>query len=311
MAKHARDSGPATEVNGPTPVHDRPPGPAATGPRHAASTRTGMRRLVGIAVCLVLAGAAVGYVVVNGNPSRATIDGAGAPASATAIDHGQSRAPTSTPSTVSTAQTAPETADGSVTATGAGGPPTPVPSTGAGVTGPGILLIATPASDGSFDVDERVWLGQSVNALTLRPAQVDRAGREFASASGTATQVRLSAGDRTVTVPDEHVDRASTVPVTEGDHFELRYRLTDVTVISTPSTAGRALAAIGPLTGNVGEDLPVHFIVTGPSVLGLNCPLLPFAEQSCGSRTPTGPGFEHELPARLALATVQFDLPPA
>lgn len=308
MAKHARDSGPATEVNGPTPVHDRPPGAAAAGPRHATATRTGIRRLVGIAVCLVLAGAAVGYVVVNGNPSRATIDGAGAPASATATDGGQSGAPTST---VPTAQTVPETAVGSVRATGAGGPPRPVPSTGAGVTRPGILLIASPASDGSFEVDERVRLGQSVNALTLRPAQVDRAGSQFASTSGTATQVRLSAGDRTVTVPDEHVDRASTVPVAEGDHFELRYRLADVTVISTPSTAGRALAAIGPLTGNVGEDLPVHFIVTGPSVLGLNCPLLPFAEQSCGSRTPAGPGFEHELPARLALATVQFDLPPA
>ena len=88
------------------------------------------------------------------------------------------------------------------------------------------------------------------------------------------------------------------LPVAAVDRFELRYRLSDVTVRSTPSTAGRALAAIGPLTGGVDNDLPVLFIVSGGTVLGLNCPLLPFSQQSCGSQVQSAA----ERPTRTALA---------
>jgi len=105
------------------------------------------------------------------------------------------------------------------------------------------------------------------------------------------------------------VDRPVTVPVPPADHFELHYRLTDVTVRSTPSTAGRALAVIGPLTGGLDPELPVLFVVSGGSVLAVNCPLLPFAEQSCGSRVQAGTGLQRELPWRLALGSVQLNLP--
>ena len=138
-----------------------------------------------------------------------------------------------------------------------------------------------------------------VSVLTLRPAPVDRAGRQFASASAAATQVQVSAGDQPVVVPGAKVGARIDLPVAEVDQFELRYRLTDVTVRSTPSTAGRALAAIGPLTGGVDDDLPVLFIVSGGTVLGLNCPLLPLSQQSCGSRVADGA----ERRARTALAS--------
>jgi hypothetical protein len=101
------------------------------------------------------------------------------------------------------------------------------------------------------------------------------------------------------------------VPVPRVDQIELRYRLTDVTVRSTPSTAGRALAAIGPLTGSTGDDLPVRFIVSGDGVRGLSCPLLPLAQRSCGFHVQGEPGWQAELPARLGVVTVQLDLPPA
>jgi hypothetical protein len=258
----------------------------------------------------MLAGAATGYFVVNGGPSRAIIDGAGTEVPAAPTEPA-AESPAPTPPARSATDDGSATAAEAGTATGADRLPVSRPSTAAELTEPGILLIASPAPDGSFEVDEGIWLRQPIGALTLRPGPIDRAGREFASASPTATQVRLQAGDRSVTVPDDEIGRASTLPVAEGDRFELRYRLTDVAVLSTPSSSGRALAAIGPLTGNVPDDLPVHFIVTGSTVLGLNCPLIPFAEQACGSRLGTEPGFQHELPAQRALVTVQFDLPPA
>jgi hypothetical protein len=208
------------------------------------------------------------------------------------------------------ATTDPSATVGSSTATLAGSPPAPLPPTAPGLTRPGILLSASPASDGSFDVVERVRLANPVSALTLRPAPLDQAGRQFASASGTAAQVQVSAGERPVVVPGAKVEATMELPVGQADQFELRYRLTDVTVRSNPSPAGRALAAIGPLTGGVDDDLPVLFILSGGTVLGLSCPLLPLSQQSCGSRGQSGPSVERELPWRLALTTVQFDVPP-
>ena len=173
------------------------------------------------------------------------------------------------------------------------------------------VVIASPAQDGSFDVSERIRLPIPVGVLTLRPAAVDRAGHQFAAATAAATDVQVSAGGQPVAVPGSKVDATVNLPVTAADQFELRYRLTDVTIRSTPSTAGRALAAIGPLTGGVDDDLPVLFIVSGGTVLSLSCPLLPLAQQACGSRAQTGPSIQRELPWQLALTSVQLNLPPA
>jgi hypothetical protein len=145
----------------------------------------------------------------------------------------------------------------------------------------------------------------------LRPAPIDLAGQQFASASAAATEVQVAAGDRSVVATGATVDAGLDLPVTSGDRFELRYRLTGATVRSTPAPAGRALAAIGPLTGGVADDFPVLIIVSGDTVLGLSCPLLPLSQQSCGSRNAPAQSIERELPWRLALTSVQFDVPSA
>ena len=279
-------------------------GGSTPGPQHAAPRiRTNRPRGVVVSAVVVVLGvvAVGGFVLINGW-SAAAPDPASAAAPSTA-----SAEPTPVPvpaayvPPATTAAPAPTMADG----------PSPdlLPSTGPGVTEPGILLVALPAADGSFDVVERVRLLSAVDVLELRPAPVELAGRQFESATGTATAVQLSAGDQPVVVPGATVDAAVSLPVPAAAGFDLRYRLTDVSVRSVPSTAGRALAALGPLTVGVGDELPVHVVASGESILGVNCPLLVFAEQACGSRSSAGTGIETELPAGVALTTVQFDLP--
>ncbi len=310
MAKHAGVGGPVGAASEPAPGRDQHQRTPATGPKHAASTtRRGLRRIVGLAV---LAGLVAATFVIVSRMNPATKDRAETEAPSTSSNPRESQA-TKAPgrSTVPTdsVQSAPSMTVGSVPAALAGPTPALLPRMGPGVTQPGILLIASPASEGSFDVLERIRLVSPVSVLTLLPAPVDRAGGQFASASAAATQVQVSAGDQPVVVPGAKVGARIDLPVAAVDHFELRYRLTDVTVRSTPSTAGRALAAIGPLTGGVDDDFPVLFIVSGSTILGLNCPLLPISQQSCGTRVATAPSIERELPWRLALTTVQFNLP--
>jgi hypothetical protein len=297
VAKHARAGGPVDAVNGLTPVRDQPRRPPSTGPKHTAPPRVGTRRIVGVALSVVLALMAVigvGKLMISGlNP---------APAS--------SPIPASTTSAPSDSTAASSTAEGSMTVTLTRPVPASLPPTAPGLSRPGILMIGSPASDGSFDVVERIWLPNPVGTLNLRPAPIGLAGQQFASLSATATQVEVRAGSRTVMVPRATVDATVTLPVAEVDQFELRYRLTDVTVRSTPSSTGRALAALGPLIGGAGDDLPVQFIVSGETILGLSCPLLPLSQQSCGSGVRPGSGVQCELPRRLALTAVQFNLPP-
>jgi hypothetical protein len=263
--------------------------------KHAASRRSGTQVIVGLGVVALLA--ATAFVIAD-RMNSATAD---RPATQTSSSTSESTQPATTAAPTTSVHPAASVTVGSI--------PASLPETGPGLTEPGILLIATPAPDGTFDMLERIQLSRPVSVLTLRPAPVARAGRQFAAASAAATQVRVSAGSQPVVVPGATIAASTDLPVTAVDQFELRYRLTGVTVRSTPSTAGRALAAIGPLTGGVDEDLPVLFIVTGGTVLGLACPLLPLEQQACGSRVQTGTSVERSLPWRLALTSVQFNLP--
>jgi len=303
MAKHAGVGGPTFP---PTPIRDHSARTSSNRPKHAASGGGGIPRVVGVAVLAVVAGlAAATFVIISGLnplPDRAAAEApvASAGPAETGSTTAATQSPTSAPATV-----------GSVLARLTGRPPAALPQAGPGLTQPGILLIASPASDGSFDVLERIRLTSPVTVLTLRPAPVARAGHQFGSASAAATEIQIGAGAETVAVPGAKIDGSTNLPVPASDQFELRYRLTDVTVRSTPSTAGRALAVIGPLTDGGDDDLPVLFVVTGDTILGLYCPLLPLTQQSCGSRVQDEPSVERELPWRLALTSVQFNLPPA
>lgn len=197
--------------------------------------------------------------------------------------------------------------------------PTPTPSPaasesgsleGPGITEPGIFVLATPGSDGSFDVAEMVRLAVPVTVLTLRPPAVAQAGRDFARAEPHADQVQVSAGSQPVMVPDGRVASVQTVAVSGSvREFELRYQLSGVTVRSVPSTAGRALAALAPLTTGVPADLPVMVAVNGRTVRNLQCPRLRLSEQSCATGTLPQLRINRALPRRTAVVVVQLDLP--
>ena len=221
-----------------------------------------------------------------------------------------------TTATATTTPSAPTSATGTATATStaapadqgssAAGGAVRLPESGPGIDEPGVLLIAVPDATGSFEVTERLRLARPTATLTVAPLDVSRAGAIFRDADVTATDVQVSAGDQPVVVPST-VERALTLAVA-GDRFTLRYRLDGVTVRSRPSTAARALAAIGPLSSRLPAELPVVVIVSGPTVLGINCPLRPLAAQSCG--IGGAPRWTlRTARANAALAMVQFDLP--
>jgi len=170
-----------------------------------------------------------------------------------------------------------------------------------------VLLIAVPDATGSFEVTERLRLAQPTSALTVAPPDISRAGAMFRGADVSAGEVQISAGDQPVLAPAT-VTKAVTLAAA-GDRFTMRYRLDGVTVRSRPSTAARALAAIGPLSARLPADLPVVVVVSGPTVLGIDCPLEPPAGQSCGVDGAPRWTLAAPLRASVALATVQFDLP--
>jgi len=182
-----------------------------------------------------------------------------------------------------------------------------LPDSGPGIDEPGVLLIAVPDATGGFEVTERLRLAQPTATLTVAPPDIRRAGAIFRDADVTATDVQISAGDQPVVVPAT-VTRAVTLAVA-GNQFALRYRLEGVTVRSRPSTAARALAAIGPMSSQLPAELPVVVILSGPTVLGIDCPLEPLSTQSCGVGGAPRWTLAAPLRARAALATVQFDLP--
>jgi len=94
----------------------------------------------------------------------------------------------------------------------------------------------------------------------------------------------VTAGDQPVVLPSDTLRAAVTLPLGSNEkQFELRYRLAGVTIRSTPSKAGRALAAIGPLTGHLTEDLPVAVTVIGSGVRNLECRQLSLGESACAT----------------------------
>ncbi|HEX3206931.1 MAG TPA: hypothetical protein VHQ68_11900, partial [Propionibacteriaceae bacterium] len=107
---------------------------------------------------------------------------------------------------------------------------------GPGRTQPGILLVASPLPDGSFDVAELVLLSTPTSTVRLGPPRLAQAGSSFSRAKPIASHVQVSAGDQPVRVPDSRVTkRVDLALTTPARSIELRYRLSGITVRSTPS----------------------------------------------------------------------------
>jgi hypothetical protein len=182
---------------------------------------------------------------------------------------------------------------------------------GPGTTQPGILLIASPLPDGSFDVAEIVRLSTPTSLLRLGPPRLGLAGSRFSRAKPVASQVQVSADDQLVMVPGSRVtQRIDLALTTPARRIELRYRLSGITVRSTPSQAGRALTAIGPLVEGVSKTSQVAMLVRGSTVLNIECPIIRrLSDQACSTGQPPNLRVNRSLPWSGAVIVVQFDLP--
>ena len=255
-----------------------------------------VRRAVGLAVVLVLLGCAFAFYRAAPTLPKSTV-----PAPASAADATPTSGPT-TPAPTSAEPASPKRRAGATARRDA--------ATGPGRTAVGIHLTASPAADGSFDVAESVVLSSPVSVLKLRVPPIGDGGSVFRSMDARATEVQVSAGSRPVAVPDAEVAADADVPLAvAATKFEIRYRLTGVTIRSPGSTAGRALAALGPLTSGVPLDLPVATAVRGRAVLNLRCPYLRLGEQACSAGSDGNLRVNRTLPWHQSLVVVQLDLP--
>jgi hypothetical protein len=259
------------------------------------------RRALGLVVIMVLVACAVAfYRVAPGLPA--------------------SPKPARTSATPTTSVTPSRTASRSATSPSATSPtptqssPTIPPNSrlpdGPGTTTAGIYLLASPASDGSFDVNEFVLLDKPVSTLDLRLPPVSQGGNEFRSLHPNATQVQASADHQPVVIPDARIRGDISLPlVMPATRFELRYRLKGVTVRSMRSVPGRAIAALGPVSAGVPANLPVRIRVTGQAVINLVCPSLRLSKQACSAGSPAKLRVNRNLPWRQSLVLVQLNLP--
>lgn len=186
--------------------------------------------------------------------------------------------------------------------------PDGLPTDGPGISEAGVLMVISPLAGGSFDVTEQVRLTSSTSLITLAPAQLSRAGDQFDNAEPVASTVQLSTDGQPVVVPEGIVDAPVSIPVEGLTQFKLSYQLDGIMVRSLPSTARRALAAVSPLVQVTPSNLPVVVVVAG-SVLGVSCPLLTLAEQSCGVGSAPMLQVDRALPLDDAVVTIQLDLP--
>ena len=181
---------------------------------------------------------------------------------------------------------------------------------GPGTTQPGILLMASPLRDGSFDVAEIVLLAAPATSIWLGPSNLTLAGSRFSKARPVASQVQVSADNQPVMVAGARVSqRMKLALAVPAKRIELRYNLSGITIRSTPSRAGRALTAISPLVEGVPKLVPVASIVSGSTVLNIECPVLPLRERACSAGQAPQLRVKRYLPWSSALIVVQFDLP--
>lgn len=186
-------------------------------------------------------------------------------------------------------------------------PPTP----SAPPPAPGIRLVATPRSDGAFDVVETVTVRTPTDRLVLSPPFVARTEAAFTALRAflpRADSVVVRASGRSVPLrPATVVTRRVVLLATPANRIELRYRLTGSTIRSTPSKPGRALGLIAPLAAEVDGSLPT--MLTIGRARNLFCPLLEPAQQRCAGVYRKGLTSQPGLTAVDATVVVQLDLP--
>lgn len=181
---------------------------------------------------------------------------------------------------------------------------------GPGTTDPGILLVVKRATDTAFDVTELVLLETPTSTITVRPPDFSAAGSTFDAAMPYASKVRITTSDQSVPVPDGIVNRAETFDLGQPvRRYAMHYELDRAIVRSRPSSAGRALGAIRPLTSGQPDRMTVAVVTVGSDVRNLSCPGLTLSLQACAAGKPPLLHLRQELRWRTAVVIVQLDLP--
>lgn len=185
----------------------------------------------------------------------------------------------------------------------------PAPESDPGGQQPGIRLVATVRKGEVFEVSETVRLAAPVTELTLAPPDLRSAGRGLRAAHPVATDLAIRAGDHSVALPRRTVERTTTVTLRQpADHFVVRYRLHGTIHLNKPSSAGRALGAVGPLVSGLPHELPVAASFPGEAVRNLRCAGLAVADQACIAAGRPPARVNQDLPLHAALVLVQLDL---
>ena len=181
---------------------------------------------------------------------------------------------------------------------------------GPGQTEPGVLVRATPAADGSLEVLERVRFADPVTELSLAPPLTKGMAAKSRPSHVEITDLQVQADDAIVDIGVRSLTKARTVELpAQTDTVVMRYRLTGATVRSVPSTPGRALAVLPPITtaATLGS-VPFVIEVSGAQVTNVLCPGLPTAAQLCGRTWARGWYLAPQLPGRTAVLA-QLTLP--
>jgi hypothetical protein len=181
---------------------------------------------------------------------------------------------------------------------------------GPGGQEPGVLLLAVVRPDRVFEVTETVRLAAPVSRVTLIPPDLQRGSKTLRSARPEATEVVVRGAEQpALRPPGGRVAKATTIVLGQPtDRLEIRYRLHGSIRLNKPSSAGRALGAVAPLTSRLPGDLPVAVKVHGPAVRNLDCVGLPAAQRACIAGERPDARVNQNLPYRLAVVQVQLDL---
>jgi hypothetical protein len=184
----------------------------------------------------------------------------------------------------------------------------PAPNSGPGINAPGIWLTVTPRVDGDLDVTEQVLLREPTTTLRLRPPSAGSTSPALARSKPAAVEVEVVADGHIVPLEPDQVRGARDLSLTtEVSRLEISYRLIGATVRSMPSSARRALAVVAPLVAPTDGTLPTGVVLDGPGLRNANCPRLP--EPRCATGEYPRMGIRREIPAELATAVMQLDLP--
>jgi hypothetical protein len=181
---------------------------------------------------------------------------------------------------------------------------------GPGQTEPGVLVRATPAADGSLEVLERVRFADPVTELSLAPPSTKGVAAKSRPTHVEVTDLQIQADDAIVDIGARGLTKARRVELpAETGTVVMRYRLTGGTVRSVPSTPGRALAVLPPITtaATLGS-IPFVIEVSGAQVTNVLCPGLPTAAQLCGRTWTRGWYLPPQRPGRTAVLA-QLTLP--